>query len=83
MLHFEIWLFQNTHLEPKGPVQVNSKSDKKCTFCAKFALRKKIGSITFSQFYICLNLARDLYINIKKLGGHDSRFFPEKRKIDP
>ncbi len=52
------------HLEPKGPVQVNGKSDKKCIFCANFALRKKIGSITFSQFYICLNLARDLHINV-------------------
>ena len=75
MLDFEICPFQNRHLEPNsGPVQVNDKSDKKCTFCAKFALRKKIGSITFSQFCICLNLARTLHINGKKLGGHSSCF---------
>ena len=35
---------------------------------------KKIGSITFSQFYICLHLARDLHINIKKLWGSGSHF---------
>ncbi len=74
MLDFEIWPFQNRHLEPKGPVQVNGKSDKKCTFCAKFALIKKVDSITFSQFYICSNLARDLHIKVKRIGGHGSRF---------
>ena len=42
---------------------------------------KEIGSITFAQFYICLNLARDLHINIKKLGV-TVLVFPEKHKID-
>ncbi len=66
MLSFEIWSFQNRHLEPKRPVQVNGKSAKKFTFCAKFAaLRSKISSITFSQFYVCLNLDTDLLINEK------------------
>ena len=70
MLDFEICPFQNRQLEPKGLVQFNGKSDKKCTFCAKFAFeKKKNGSITFSQFYICLNVARALHININKLGG--------------
>ena len=80
MLNFEIWSFQNRHLEPKGPVQVNSKRDKKCTFWAKFALRKQNGSITFSQFHTCLKLAKDLHIDVKKLGGSQFLFFQKNAK---
>ena len=69
--------------ERKRPVQVNGKCDKKCIFLAKFALRIKIGSITFSEFYVCLNLARDLHINIKKIGWFTILVFPEKHKIYP
>ena len=48
----------------------------------KVCFEKKIGLITFSQFYLCLNLARDLHINVKKLGA-TILDFPGKRKIDP
>ncbi len=65
----------------KKPLQVNGKTDKKCIFCAEFALRKKFGSIPFSQFYIFQNLAKNLHINVKKLGV-TVLVFPEKRKID-
>ena len=71
---FEILPFQNKGLEPKGPVQVNGKVTKSAHFLPSL-LWEKIGLITFSQFYICLNLARNLHINLKKLRGHSSCFF--------
>ena len=58
VLDFEIWPFQNRHLEPKGPVQVNGKSDKKCTFFTKFALRKKNRLHNFFSIYIYMFKSR-------------------------
>ncbi len=72
------------HLQPKGSVQqVNGKSDKKCMFWAKFALRKEIWLDNFSHFYICLNLARDV-LNLKKLEGVTKYWaFKEKMQNKP
>ncbi len=55
MLDFEIWPFQNRHLEPKGPVEVDGKSDKMYTFRIYFALREKNVSITFFNFIEALH----------------------------
>ncbi len=80
MLNFEIWSFQNSHLEPKGPVQVNGKSDKKCTFWAKFILREKKKK---KNGLLCFSLARDLHINGKTGGWGVTVVFPKKSKTDP
>ncbi len=51
-----------------------AKVTKSALFVSIF-LWEKIGSVTFSYLYICLNLTGDLHINVKKMGGHGSCFF--------
>ncbi len=41
VLDFEIWPFQNRHIWNQKALYMSMASDKKCTFWANFALRKR------------------------------------------
>ena len=75
-----------------GHFKIGNRNQRPCTsqwqkgqkvhILCQVCFEKKIDSITFSQFYICLNSSGDLHINIKNWGV-TVLIFPEKRKIDP
>ncbi len=66
----------------KRPCTSQWQKAQKVHIFGQICFEKKIGSIKFFQFYMCLNIVRDIYFNMKKLGGHGSRF-PRKTQNIP
>ena len=83
LLNFEIWAFQNKHLEPKGPVPISMVEVTKSAHFGPSCFEKKKWLDNFFQFYIYLNIVRYLYFNVKKMWGVTDLKFPEKHKLYP